>query len=156
MISILSILALGLADRVRGSGWFKYGHDYGLVAMGMIVAFMLNLSGWKALYTVAAVAFGGAPGWGNPLGAAYDGRPMEHNNYEWWQVGLLRRSIFAALVARGFLWGVLLLPISIPAAIAFTVAFVVTPYLARWTRMSWGWMEFSRGALVAFLIITMG
>lgn len=81
---------------------------------------------------------------------------MEHNNYEWWQVGLLRRSVFAALLARGFMWGVLLLPVSAIATLAFTFAFAVAPYLARWTKMPWAWMEFSRGALVAFLIITMG
>lgn len=157
MESILATLLLGLSDRIRGSGWFKYHHLVGQIAMGIVVAAMLHVFDPLAMaYVVAAVALGGAPGWGNPLGAAYDGRPMEQNHYEWWQVGILRRSAIAALAVRGFMWGVGLLPISVPATIAFTVAFVAAPYLARWMKLSWAWMEFTRGALVAFLIITMG
>lgn len=157
MIStILSILAFGLADRLRGSGWFRYGHGVGLVAMGMVAAFILHVTGWVALYVIIVVALGGSPGWGSPLGAAYDGRQMERNNYEWWQVGILRKSTVAALAARGFMWGALLLPVSTLATVAFTVAFVVAPYIARWMKLSWAWMEFGRGTLVAILIITMG
>lgn len=155
MIELTYIAALGLFDRVRGSGWFKYSHAAGMLGMGIVVAMLLNVTGWVMAYTIAAVALSGAPGWGNPLGAAFDGRRMG-TNYEWWQVGLLRRSTAAALLARGFMWGALLLPVSVVATLAFTFAFVVTPYLARWAKMSWGWMEFGRGALVAILIITMG
>lgn len=155
MTAILSILALGLFDRIRGSGWFAYGRDIGLIGMGIVVALLLNATGWTMLYAVSAVAIGGAPGWGNPLGAAYDGRPMG-TNYEWWQIGPWRDSTFAALVTRGFMWGVLLWPVSVAACVAFTVAFAAAPYLARWLKLPWAWMEFSRGALVAFLIITMG
>lgn len=156
-MGILSMtLALGLFDRIRGSGWFTYGRDIGLIGMGVVVAMLLNVTGWTMLYVVSAVAIGGAPGWGNPLGAAYDGRPMERNNYEWWQIGPWRESTLAALVTRGFMWGVLLWPVSIAATVAFTGAFASAPYLARWLRLPWAWMEFGRGALVAILIITMG
>lgn len=157
MTLILYILALGYADQMRGSGTFKYHHLVGQIAMGIVVATILHVFDPLAMaYVVAMVAWGSSPGWGNPLGAAYDGRPMEQNHYEWWQVGILRRSTIAALAVRGFMWGVGLLPVSVTATIAFTVAFVAAPYLARWMKLSWAWMEFTRGALVAFLIITMG
>lgn len=153
-MSILYTLSLGFSDRLRGSGWFKYSHTIGLLLMGVIIALMLKVSLWPLVYTVAAVTLGGSVGWGNPLGAAYDGREMG-TDYEWWQVGVLRNSTLASVAFRGLMWGILLTPVSLIASGAIFLSFIIAPYLARATRMSWGWMEFTRGLLMG-LMITIG
>ena len=104
MVSLIWIFGLSLLDRVRGSGWCAHCHLYGMLGMGLVTAALLGAHGWIATYVVAAVMLGAAPGWGNPLGAALDGRPMGAA-YEWWQVGILRRSTLAALLFRGAMWG---------------------------------------------------
>ncbi len=154
---ILGIFALGASDRVRGSGWFWNSHFLGMIGMGAATGLLLGLHGVTLVYVIAAVAIGAAPGWGNPLGAAFDNRPMG-TNYEWWQRGITRTNAFLALTTRGAMWGVLLIPVSPGAACAYLISFVVAPYLARtlFPRNSivdtWGIMEFCRGVLTGLLI----
>src|SRR5512139_2099452 len=110
MTSIFAIILMGMFDRMRGGGWFPYAHGVGMAGMGVVTAYLLGAHGWVIPYIVAAVMLGAAPGWGNPLFAAFDKRPMEHNHYEWWQVGILRKNTFSAVAFRGAMWGTLLAP----------------------------------------------
>jgi hypothetical protein len=152
---------MGLADRLRGSGWFTYCRQVGMVAMGIITAVMLHTHGWIAAYVITAVYIGAVSGWMNPLAAAFEKRPM-NANYEWWQRGILRKSTFAALAFRGAMWGALLLPIHPGATLAYIIAFTASPYIARnfptsWDTLRyfgrWGLMEFGRGAAIAALLL---
>lgn len=152
---MIALIALGFFDRLRGSGWFAYSHMVGMLGMGAMTSLMLDVNGWTAIYVVAAVMLGAAPGWGNPLGAAFDGRPMGQD-YEWWQVGILCRSTLAALLVRGLMWGALLAPISLLAPLAFAIPFTLAPYLARLLPPGldrWALMEFTRGAAIAALLV---
>lgn len=154
-MTLFAILAMGVADRVRGGGWFAGGHLSGMLAMGLITAGLVGAHGLVAAYVVAAVMLGAAPGWGEPLGALFDRRPMGPN-YEWWQRGFLRESAHAAAAARGVMWGLPLLPVSPTAALAYVAAFTASPYLVRNYQSSrvdmWGVMEVTRGILIAGII----
>lgn len=144
---IALILAMGLADRLRGSGWMKYSHALGLIGMGLVSAIILQVHGWTFLYVLSTVVLCGAPGWGNPLGAAFDRRPMG-TNYEWWQVGILRKSVPLALFVRGLMWGLPLVFINHMAPLAFAIPFTLAPYLFR----NWDLMEFVRGLAIGIML----
>lgn len=146
---LAEVLLLGWLDRLRGSGMCKYCHFLGMLGMGLITSLLLDAHGWTAAYVVAAVTVGASFGWGNPLGAAFDERPMG-TNYEWWQVGPMRECTFLALIVRGALWGLPLAPVSWWAVLAFAIPFFVTPYLVR---NDWALMEFTRGAFIGSLLL---
>lgn len=148
------MILLALFDRMRGGGWFRYSHLAGMLGMGVVVSLILNLHGWVFGYGVLAVMLGASFGWGNPLGAAFDGRPMG-SAYEWWQVGILRRSVILALLARGAMWGIPLAPMIPLAPVAFAIPFALSPYLARvipWRGDRWAILEFTRGAMTGSLL----
>ena len=157
MTAIALILLAGLFDRMRGSGWFAYSHAIGMAGMGAVIAALLELHGWNVAAFVAAFCAGASPGWGNPLGAAFDNRPMG-KDYEWWQVSLFKHSVLAALVFRGLIWTVptlLLAPVHLGVLIFVplaALAFPVSVYLARDIPGSrdtaWALMEFIRGLLM--------
>lgn len=157
MIAAALILLAGLFDRMRGAGWFSYSHTVGMAGMGTALAFLLGLHGWTVAAFVAAFCAGASPGWGNPLGAAFDKRPMG-TNYEWWQIGILRVFTLEALIARGFIWTVptmLLAPMHIGilifvplAALAFPLSVYLARELPRSRDYAWALMEFGRGLLM--------
>lgn len=155
MISL--IILSGLFDRMRGSGWFRYSRGVGVLGMGATLAVLLHLNGGPFALFLAAFLAGAAPGWGNPLGACFDFRPMGAN-YEFWQIGILRRSVPLALVARGCIWTLPTLVvypwthgILIFAPLA-ALAFPLSVYLARDIPGSrgadWSALEFIRGTLM--------
>ena len=156
-MTLILILLAGLFDRMRGSGWFAYSHAVGMACMGAIIAHLIGMDGWYSVAFVAAFCAGASPGWGNPLGAAFDKRPMGPN-YEWWQVSLFKHSVLAALAFRGLIWTVptlLLAPVHLGVLIFIplaALAFPVSVYLARDIPGSrgtaWALMEFIRGLLM--------
>lgn len=157
----LLIVLLGLADRLRGGGWFRYSRPLGLLLMGILTAGMAGVGGLEALALIVAVIAGGAPGWGNPLGAALDRTPMT-DAWEVWQRGILRRNVLSAVAVRGLIWGAPVALVSLPAGVAYAAGFTAAPYLVRSFLPPssavdcWGVMEFVRGALIAsaFLALT--
>lgn len=157
MTAIALILLAGLFDRMRGSGWFSYSHAVGMAGMGAVIAYLIGLHGWTVAAFVAAFCAGASPGWGNPLGAAFDKRPMGPN-YEWWQVGKLRVYTLEALIFRGLIWTVptlMLAPmhlgilIFVPlGAACFPLSVYLARDLLRDKDYAWALMEFGRGALM--------
>lgn len=156
----MSIILLALLDRLRGSSYLEFrgyriGRVIGQLGMGLVAAWALELDGWQYWYAASVVILGSMQAWGEPLGAAFEGRDMNHANLEYWQRGILARNIPLALVFRGLMWGVLLVIVNPLAPLAFVVPFVVTPYLARWFYPSlankhferWALMELTRGAM---------
>jgi hypothetical protein len=161
MNALIWIIGMGLYDRMRGGGWCRYCHALGALGMGTTTTALLGVHGWVAVYVIVAVMLGATFGWGNPIGAALERRPMDTNT-EWWQVGILRRSTLAALLFRGAMWGAWLAPLSLGAVAAFTAGFAAAPYLVRWALPlnpridSWAVMEFTRGAAIASLLFLVG
>ena len=75
-----------------------------LVALGIGAALLLPPAGpWLELLTIAAVAIGYSFGFGQPIGAIVS--PPGNDDYEWYQVGALRRHPMLALLVRGSLIG---------------------------------------------------
>lgn len=157
---IMAIIALGAYDRVRGAGndLMMFGRFVGLLGMGNSVSIILGLHGLETLIVIALMFAGGTAGWGIPLGAAFDGREMKPSDgkYHRWQVGFLRKNVFAAMVARGIIWGSCLAVFSWKAGLAYGIAFAAAPYLARIIPISrgnaWQLMEFGRGILAGTLL----
>lgn len=157
MTAVLLILLAGLFDRIRGSGWFSYSHAIGMAAMGSVISYLLGIDGWLGLAFVMLFCIGASPGWGNPLGAAFDNRKMG-TDYESWQTGMLRSSVLLALVARGLIWtapALLLAPfhigvlIFVPlAAMTFPAAVYISRELPGNKSEAWALMEFLRGLLM--------
>lgn len=157
MTAAALILLAGLFDRLRGSGWCSYCHAIGMTGMGVVIASLLGVHGWTFVAFVSAFVAGASPGWGNPLGAAFDFRPMGRN-YEDWQVGILRQSVPLALIARGLIWTVptlILAPmhlgilIFVPlAALCFPLAVYLARELPAPRDTAWALMEFGRGLLM--------
>ena len=148
---MIYILAAGLFDRMRGSGWFKYSHFIGMAGMSVSLGVLLGVHGWTFLAFVSIFMLGAAPGWGNPLGAAFDFRNMG-SNYEWWQIGVLRKSVPLALLARGIMWTLPTLPFSSPTFVALgALAFPLSVYMVRdipgKRAAAWSMLEFTRGVL---------
>ncbi|MHB1098431.1 MAG: hypothetical protein ACYCZR_02635 [Burkholderiales bacterium] len=128
-----------------------------MAGMGSVIAVLLGVHGWTMAAFVAAFCAGASPGWGNPLGAAFDKRPMGLD-YEWWQVGLLRVYTLEALIFRGLIWTVptlILAPmhlgilIFVPlAALALPLSVYLARELLRDQDYAWAMMEFGRGLLM--------
>lgn len=154
---MLSILVMGIADRLRGSGWLKYSHPLGLLCMGIVTAFILGAHGWQAAYVVAAVMLGMAQQLPGALWSATLGGPMR-GRFAVWQRGILLESVPLAVLVRGLIAGAPLLPVSVGAAAAFALGFLIAPYAVRWLLPPfpkidrWEVMEFTRGAAIAALL----
>ena len=118
---------------------------------------------WAALIVAAMIA-GMSPGWGAPMGAALGGRSsMPQDDLEWWQVGVLARSVPLALVARGAIWGA---PVAALAPIvgdpvllwflpAYAVAMPASIYVVRGleVRDTWAAAEWVRGYMAAAIVL---
>lgn len=171
MIEMLLLLIIGPLDAIRGgllSTRFRFTVKAGVIGYGLAIAALLG-HGWDAMTfpLIALFAAGESFGWGEPLGAALDGRPMLPARYERWQVGILTRNAWLALAARGLIWS---LPIAVLAPIdwrllavvpAFSISMPLAPALVRaanrWRPSGhlWGHQEFVRGWIVAALLWVM-
>ena len=161
MEMLLILLSAGL-DRLRGMGLWA-GTTPWAILNGWVIAALLGHP-WD-LWTpaiAALFALGSAPGWGNPMGRILAPDHRDFGDYEWWQVGPLRKDATLALAFRGAMWGLPLLalygiPNGTPALwvvpVAYAVAFPVSTWLATLIPASgfrkWQWAEAIRGGLGA-------
>lgn len=154
MIALIVALS-SLLDRMRGDSWGPGGALEAAV-MGAVLALLVT-SDPRMVWLIGVLwALGAAPGWGNPVGAALNSRPMS-NNWEWWQVGPTRRWVYLALAVRGFIWGAPLLALhaAVPGVDKITLAVTVSMPLSCYimshfnVEKRWKKMEYVRGALTA-------
>ena len=161
MIETVLIFAAAIVDRLRGSAKGLPSKTLELLAYGWIIAALLGhpLDYWTPAISVL-FALGGSFGWGEPIGAALFGRAMNAVDYEWWQIGPLKKNAWLALTFRGAMWGapVLALAYWLPEVIvvlpAYLIAMPLAVLIARlvdWKK--WEVQEFLRGGLGAGLIV---
>lgn len=168
MIAELVALAIsGPLDRLRGDARHILGaRILDKIALGVCMAVLAGYPHptlWAALIVAAMIA-GMSPGWGAPMGAALGGRSsMPQDDLEWWQVGVLARSVPLALVARGAIWGA---PVAALAPIvgdpvllwflpAYAVAMPASIYVVRGleVRDTWAAAEWVRGYMAAAIVL---
>ena len=134
--AILFILLLGVGDRVRGSGWFRFNHGIGMLGMNLAAIGLLHPHGWWIAYVLLAPCLGYAPALNPELGRAFDSKEFTLN-----------------LVFRGVLWGLPFALINPLYVIPFALAFIVAPFVFGPLQKKfqghdmWAYMEFTRGLL---------
>lgn len=156
---ILAFLVAGLADRIRGDvfdflPWSKAGD---CAVYGLAVAVCLEPSPWWTYPAFIGLWIAGASfGWGEPMGAALEGRSMDQGRLEWWQFGLFARNAWAALALRGALWGACIVPLAyfdrrFLFALAMTGVMPLAVWVGKRTAPQQGWVvqEYVRGWMIA-------
>jgi len=166
MTTLLLMLINSAGDRLRGTGAPTY--QAGAITAGTIFTLcmawympngwqVLIIDGW-GLLLIAAYVLGEAPGWGCPLGAYLEDKPMHGWDLEWWQFGPLKRTPGPALVFRGLMWGAPIAGViwylfdwhyAVVVLLAYAWSMITGPMLASG---NWERMESIRGALVIVLI----
>lgn len=171
MSALIVALMLGPFDAARGGQYIpRVRASIGSLAYAFAVAWLLVGLHWTLPLVAAAFMLGEGLGWGCPLGSALRGQPMDatscRSGLERWQVGIFARNAWAALAARGTLWGLplallgLVLPdthlLIMPAVMA--IAMVAAPALVRaangWRPSDhlWSLQEWLRGWLVGLAL----
>lgn len=167
MGALIVALLLGPFDAARGGRFIpRVRSNVGLLAYAVAVAWLLVGLHWSLPLVAAAFMLGEGMGWGCPLGSALRGEPMDttscRSGLERWQVGIFARNAWAALAARGALWG---LPVALvgvavqdPRLLVMPVimagAMVAAPAMMRvsndWRPSDhlWSTQEWLRGWLV--------
>lgn len=159
MIDLAAILSMGALDRWRGDRndlgsklveKLLYGAAVCLAATGTLFTPLLPLF-------MLALLIGSSIGWGEPLGALIDRRPMVEDRLEWWQFGVAKRSSLVAMVLRGAIWGLPFMPLVwfdtdlLAVPLAFLIAVPLAPYLFR----DWEIQEFVRGWIAGLIIVAL-
>lgn len=153
-VQILAALACGPLDRLRGHATHLFGLRLAdKVAYGLALSLIMSQDPVVVVFTTLAMIAGMSPGWGEPMGAILDKREMK--DFEWWQFGPLKQNPWLALMFRGFLWGLPVVPVAVyfqdisllAYILAFTVAMPLAMLAARlpFGRDKWGSVEFARG-----------
>ncbi len=164
------------ADRFRGSSDPKAVAQmvYGVVALLLLTPMLGNYPFYAGGLFVALFVAGSAPGYGQPVGnflsyGATENSDQWKGDFEWWQKGPLQENLLYALIARGALWGIAVLPTAIwfgssilLVTLAMTVAFPLAAIIARkvwladkekWgNKRRWNLMEYIRGGLFGAII----
>lgn len=173
ILELIAALACGPLDRLRGHPKHLFGKRiFDKLAYGLALAVALGYSHDPALLATLSLllAVGMSPGWGEPMGAILGRRAMHLELLEWWQMGrLLVTNAWAALVARGLLWGAPLIPLSVylgewkllavgPAmSLAFVLGMLLGPRLKFIERNdAWGRCEWVRGWIAGALLLLIG
>jgi hypothetical protein len=145
MLEVALIVFCGLKDRLRGNSWGMALPFAALNGFGLAALMGLFFTPW-ALLVAALFTLGSSLGWGNPLGAALQGRDMDPHSLEWWQKGPLAKNKWLALAARGLMWFPTM-------AIAFPLsAWLASRHKFKNTTQQWEASEFIRGSLNALLV----
>lgn len=165
MQEILTVLVMGMLDRVRGDS-FGVSKGAEQTLYGLFVAvFAVHLSFIHSLLFAACFVLGSSIGWGGPLGAYLaQHETQDPQTFEWWQVSILKTNLMLALIFRGFLWGFPLIVLSYfldnqligAAGIAYILAFPLAITIARKRNDAWELQEWLRGFLAGALIILFG
>lgn len=106
-VKLLIVPLMAWLDRQRGT---PRSHEritklVALVGLGLGAVLLLPPAAlWIDVLTVAGVALGYSFGFGQPIGAIVN--PPGNEDYEWYQVGPLKRHPLLALFVRGALVGV--------------------------------------------------
>lgn len=167
IIELIAFALSGALDRLRGDARHLLGRRiFDKIALGWCMAALAGYSllSIEAVLIVVAMIAGMSPGWGTPMGAALGGRSsMPQNDIEWWQRGILSRSVPLALVARGVMWGApvaALAPIVGDLALlwflpAYAVAMPASIYVVRGldVRDTWAAAEWVRGYMAAAIVL---
>lgn len=175
----LLILLSGVMDRVRGSGvvHFGIGKATDQLLYGWLFAAILGYPfSLETIFLTLSFVLGVSFGWANPTGGALrkDWSSMNPDNfegargnqYEWWQIGIMRTNPYIALIFRGLLWG---LPIAVMGYIigvneallalpAFMIAMPLAVFIAAYTphwygENTWEAQEFYRGLMASAFVV---
>lgn len=167
-IKLYLLLLSGPLDWLRGSDIRWCPTLVRSLAYGFGLAILLGSSHlWTWPVFAVLWAVGEAPGWGEPVGAILDRRPMRPGHLERWQVGPLKTNSWLAVTARGAIWAAppALLALVDPvylASLGLLLIFPATLMLdRRKTLLTWNWQEWEllRGwsmgvvALTAWLVL---
>lgn len=151
----------GILDWLRGQSKHRAAFKF---FYGLIACLVAGITGWWLL--AGAVLFGVmiSIGWGGPIGDGLRGqRVPTPDNYENWQIGILRKDVHLALAVRGLMQGIPILFISVIPALKISIAFAIAFPLAVWLSWKiamvrklyvgdWKHQEFLRG-FIALLIL---
>jgi len=163
-------IALGFVDRVRGDQFELLGSAaFEKILYGYLISLLFgHFFSPLVIGIVLAHYIGESPGWGNVLGPALQGvKPRESDGEglfgKVWQKGYLLEHVWVALAFRGFIWGILFIPLSfadirlLAVPIAYTIAMPFAVYLTNKQQApaigNWEHQEYFRGWLVGPLII---
>ena len=158
-MTLFLIFLAGVLDRIRGTEFHILGfRAIDKLVYGWIIGLLMGVTGWPLVPFAALFAIGVSIGFGEPIGMALEGKPLDPSNREWWQIV---DNAWLALAFRGALTG---LPLTlliwwIPAvwiiATAFSVAFPLAVLIAKYLPFDkWETQEYMRGWIGAGLIAT--
>lgn len=161
---LVAVFAASFFDRLRGRAKHILGQRaLDKLALGYTMAVV---AGYPADLRITpaimlCMAIGMSFGWGEPVGAAIENRPMSKYMLEWWQRSILKESVEAALTFRGFMWGfpvgligfIINDPVLVAFIPAYMISFPAAVYLGKLSKDPWGAQEYIRGALTALLVL---
>lgn len=164
------ILMLAVADRIRGDRFQPWIMEFNhrLAAYIVLGWTFAALTGhvWDILTLpiAAMLVLGASSGLSEPIGAYLSNREMNEKDYEWWQVGWLKKSPVLAMTFRGGMWGLPVFTLgyfdsallwALPAyLIAFPLAAILAKQIPGKTAgEQWEYMEFLRGGLAGSLFV---
>lgn len=163
------VLWMGLLDRLRGDARNLGWRAVDKAAYGLTAALLLttgDFDPYAVLAITAGMYAGMSIGWGGAIGPALEHRRPHHYELEWWQRGPLARNAWAALAARGALWGLCVLPAAWlePRAALALPAYIVAMPAAVWltNRLrapapgDWTAQELYRGWIAGSLMLIGG
>jgi len=166
-MNALAAVLLGFLDAARGGFFIKHVRPaLATLLYGGVVSIMVGATGVWIAAGIVAFRIGESSGWGTPLGMALNGTART-GEFEWWQVGVLRDSPYAALAVRGAMWGLPMAALAhwvspvlwyMPAV--YAVAMPAAVYVASLKLTSrvepWAVQEFLRGWLVGAALLALG
>lgn len=152
-------------DRQRGCHECPMPKIAALALLGLCVAALTGHlwptgpTNWQSPILIAGTMTAWSVGWGQPIGWALTGQGARP--FELWQVGILRKNPWVALVARGLMMalpGILILDMrtTLELAAAFGISFPLAPMLAvavsKTGQGSWATQEYLRGGIAGVIL----
>lgn len=161
MVEVLLIIFTTIIDKLRGQGKLPKSIMQMLYGVGLAAYLNYNLK-FIIAFSIAFV-LGISIGWGEPVGAYIQDRPMQQDKLESWQFGLFRKNVFAAICLRALIWVMPLIiiciwwPQTMPAIPAIFISFILAVKIAKRmlknTIAAWEYHELIRGFLVGSLTV---
>lgn len=163
---LFALAMTGALDRARGDGQFRIlNKTVECFLYGIAIALCIGSDiQWTIPVFAALWTIGGSFGWGTPIGAALRDEPMDQNDLEWWQFGVLKESVTYALLFRGFMWAALPMCLAYfdPKYLSASVMIIAFPAAIRlskrfWTDADkWAGQEWIRGYIVGLFCFLIG
>lgn len=153
-------------DRARGGGlpkWKVAKRPITLFVMSLCAFMLLDIDNyWALLACITGMFAGGTIGWGEPYGAYLRDVSMNQDNLESYQFfSLVKNNIMAALIFRGFIWGICFAGLAffsweklVLIVVTYSICFPLALVIAKKIQGAHGWelSEWIRGALVGFVL----